>query len=127
MKLIAHDISDHFQNFKQLGLKGQLACDSKASAIRYKKLLDKIGKVTSVVAMSPPDTREGHDTIETESTDLVQNWWKANVGSTDEKQYTKDIITAFGKDDGPDIMIVVDKLLTGFDEPKTRCCISTSR
>jgi len=118
IELIAHDISDHFQNFKQLGLKGQLACDSKASEIRYKKLLDKIGKVTSVVAMSPPDTREGHDTIETESTDLVQNWWKANVGSTDEKQYTKDIITAFGKDDGPDIMIVVDKLLTGFDEPK---------
>lgn len=118
IELIAHDISDHFQNFKQLGLKGQLACDSKVSAIRYKKLLDKIGKVTSVVAMSPPDTREGHDNVETESTDLVQNWWKANVGSTDEKQYTKGIIEAFGKDNGPDIMIVVDKLLTGFDEPK---------
>ena len=24
----------------------------------------------------------------------------------------------FSRDDGPDIMIVVDKLLTGFDEPK---------
>ena len=34
IELIAHDISDHFQNFKQQGLKGQLACDSKASAIR---------------------------------------------------------------------------------------------
>src|SRR5699024_11630882 len=62
--LIAHDISDHFQNFKQQHLKGQLACDSKASAIRYKMALDKIGKVTSVVAMSPPDTREGHDTVD---------------------------------------------------------------
>lgn len=118
IELIAYDISDHFLNFKALGLKGQLACDSKASAIRYKQLLDKIGKVTSVVAMSPPDTREGHDDIDTESSDLVQNWWKSNVGSQDEKTYTKNIIAAFAKEDGPDLMIVVDKLLTGFDEPK---------
>ncbi|MGF1760448.1 HsdR family type I site-specific deoxyribonuclease [Photobacterium sagamiensis] len=121
LELIAHDISDHFQNFKQQGLKGQLACDSKASAIQYKMLLDQIGKVTSVVAMSPPDTREGHDNVDTESTDLVQNWWKENVlseGYYDEKAYTKHIIAEFGKDEGPDLMIVVDKLLTGFDEPK---------
>ncbi len=118
IELIAHDISDHFQNFKRQGLKGQLACDSKASAIQYKKLLDQIGKVTSVVAMSPPDTREGHDTVDGESKDMVQNWWKDNIGNEDEKAYTKRIIEEFAKDDGPDLMIVVDKLLTGFDEPK---------
>jgi type I restriction enzyme R subunit len=118
LELIAHDISDHFQNFKQQGLKGQLACDSKASAIQYKQLLDQIGKVSSVVAMSPPDSREGHDNVDTESKDLVQNWWKQNVGNQDEKAYTQSIIDDFSKDDGPDLMIVVDKLLTGFDEPK---------
>ncbi len=121
IELIAHDISDHFQNFKQQHLKGQLACDSKASAIRYKLALDKIGKVSSVVAMSPPDTREGHDTVDAESKDIVQNWWQANIVPEyggDEKAYTKAIIEAFSQDDGPDIMIVVDKLLTGFDEPK---------
>ena len=116
--LIAYDIADHFQNFKQQGLKGQLACDSKASAIRYKKALDKIGTVTSVVAMSAPDTREGHEAVDQESKDIVQNWWKANVNKMDEKAYTKAIIEDYGRDDGPDIMIVVDKLLTGFDEPK---------
>ena len=118
IELIAHDISDHFQNFKSQSLKGQLACDSKASAIQYKKLLDQIGKVTSVVAMSPPDTREGHDTVDGESKDIVQNWWTENVGIQDEKAYTQHIIDEFGKEDGPDIIIVVDKLLTGFDEPK---------
>ncbi|MCF2848352.1 HsdR family type I site-specific deoxyribonuclease [Pseudoalteromonas sp. ACER1] len=118
IELIAYDIADHFQNFKQQGLKGQLACDSKASAIRYKKALDKIGTVTSVVAMSAPDTREGHEAVDQESKDIVQNWWKANVNKMDEKAYTKAIIEDFGRDDGPDIMIVVDKLLTGFDEPK---------
>ena len=68
-----------------------------------------------------PDTREGHDTVDGESKDIVQNWWQANVVTTyggDEKAYTKAIIEAFSTDDGPDIMIVVDKLLTGFDEPK---------
>jgi type I restriction enzyme R subunit len=118
IELIAYDIADHFQNFKQQGLKGQLACDSKASAIRYKKALDKIGTVTSVVAMSAPDTREGHEAVDQESKDIVQNWWKANVNKMDEKAYTKAIIEDYGRDDGPDIMIVVDKLLTGFDEPK---------
>lgn len=122
LELIAHDISDHFQNFKDQGLKGQLACGSRSSAIQYKQLLDKIGKVTSVVAMSPPDTRDGHDSVETENTDLVQNWWKENVADAgygqDEKAYTKHIISEFSKDEGPDLMIVVDKLLTGFDEPK---------
>ncbi|PRO70125.1 type I restriction endonuclease subunit R [Alteromonas gracilis] len=118
IELIAYDIADHFQNFKQQSLKGQLACDSKASAIRYKKALDKIGTVTSVVAMSAPDTREGHEAVDQESKDIVQNWWKANVNKMDEKAYTKAIIEDFGRDDGPDIMIVVDKLLTGFDEPK---------
>lgn len=118
LELIAYDISDHFQNVKQDGLKGQLACDSKASAIQYKTLLDSIGKVSSVVAMSAPDTREGHDSVDTDSTDIVQNWWKKHVGNQNEKQYTEAIISAFSKDDGPDILIVVDKLLTGFDEPK---------
>ncbi|MEH6550090.1 MAG: HsdR family type I site-specific deoxyribonuclease [Pseudomonadales bacterium] len=118
IELIAHDISDHFQNFKNQGLKGQLACDSKVSAIRYKLALDAIGKVSSVVAMSAPDTREGHEVVDQESKDIVQSWWKGNVGNTEEKIYTKSIIEDFSRDDGPDIMIVVDKLLTGFDEPK---------
>jgi len=118
IELIAHDISDHFQNFKNLGLKGQLACDSKSSAVRYKQALDKIDKLTSVLAMSAPDTREGHEIVDQESNDIVQNWWKQCVGNMDEKTYTKSIKEAFSREDGPDIMIVVDKLLTGFDEPR---------
>ncbi|MEY3788090.1 MAG: hypothetical protein RIQ94_742 [Pseudomonadota bacterium] len=118
IELIAYDISDHFLHFKQQGLRGQLACDSKASAIRYKLALDSIGKVTSVVAMSPPDTREGHEAVDQESKNIVQKWWKNNIGNKDEKKYAQGIIDDFSRDDGPDIIIVVDKLLTGFDEPK---------
>ncbi|MCH4296123.1 HsdR family type I site-specific deoxyribonuclease [Shewanella sp. 3B26] len=118
LELIAHDISDHFQNFKQDGLKGQLACDSRESAIRYKALLDDIGKVSSRVVMSSPDSRDGHEDVEGENKELIQRWWKENVGNMDEKVYTQQAIDDFAREDGPDLLIVVSKLLTGFDEPK---------
>ena len=35
-----------------------------------------------------------------------------------EKAYNKEIISAFNKQDDPEILIVVDKLLTGFDAPR---------
>jgi len=65
--LIAWDIAQHFhENFAKLdlGLKGQLATDSKTSAIRYKEALDATGFVTSAIIISPPDSREGHDDID---------------------------------------------------------------
>lgn len=118
IELIAYDISDHFQNFKGDGLRGQLACDSKSSAIRYKQALDKIGKVTSAVVISEPDSREGNEEVDGESKNLVWHWWKQHVGHQDSKSYTRETVAAFSSDRGPDLLIVVDKLLTGFDEPK---------
>lgn len=118
--LIAWDIATHFtENFGKLdlGLKAQLATDSKLSAIRYKKALDATGMVTSAVIISPPDTREGHDDADGTNLPEVQAWWKATVGNNAES-YEAQTIEAFGTDGPPDILIVVDKLLTGFDEPR---------
>lgn len=120
IKLNAFDISEHFsENFKKAGLelKGQLATDSKLSAIRYKKALDELGRVTSAIVISAPDTREGHTEVDETSLPLVQEWWKKNV-TGDPEDYEKTIIEHFGTDGPPDILIVVDKLLTGFDEPR---------
>ena len=115
--LIAFDIAAHFsRNWKDLGLKGQLATDSKRAAIHYKQALDATGLVTSAVVISAPDTREGHDDIDESKTPEVQKWWKENVGDKAET-YEADVIDAFGTSGAPDILIVVDKLLTGFDEP----------
>ncbi|MAM00079.1 MAG: DEAD/DEAH box helicase [Alteromonadaceae bacterium] len=118
--LIAYDIAIHFtENFAKLklGLKAQLATDSKLSAIRYKNALDETGLVTSAVVISAPDTREGHDDTEDAKTPEVQAWWKMNVGNGADA-YETDVIERFGTDGAPDILIVVDKLLTGFDEPR---------
>ncbi|TOL64202.1 DEAD/DEAH box helicase [Vibrio parahaemolyticus] len=118
IRLIALDIANHFVKNIDEGLKGQLACDSKASAIKYKKYLDEAGLFESAVVMSPPDSREGNTAVDEATTPEVTQWWKDNVGSLDEQAYTKHLIERFDNDDSLKILIVVDKLLTGFDEPK---------
>ncbi|SHG28217.1 type I restriction enzyme, R subunit [Microbulbifer donghaiensis] len=118
IRLIALDIANHFVKNIDEGLKGQLACDSKASAIKYKKYLDEAGLFESAVVMSPPDTREGNTDVDEATMPEVQKWWKENVGSSDEQAYTKALIERFEQDESLKILIVVDKLLTGFDEPK---------
>lgn len=118
IRLIALDIATHFDKNIDDGLKGQLACDSKLSAIKYKKYLDEAGLFESAVVMSPPDTREGNQDVDESTMPEVSKWWKDNVGNQNEQAYTKAIIERFDKDDALKLIIVVDKLLTGFDEPK---------
>lgn len=120
IELIAWDIAVHFdENFKKLdqGMKGQIATDSKRAAIRYKKALDATGLVTSAVVISPPDTREGHTDVDESELPEVQEWWKNNVGN-DVEDYERKTIEDFSTEGKPDLLIVVDKLLTGFDEPR---------
>lgn len=123
IELIAWDIATHFdRNIKQLdlGLKGQVATDSKLDAVRYKRSLDETGLVTSAVVISPPDTREGNSEVDEDTLPEVQKWWKQNIADKklDPEQYEKDVIADFGSEGDPDLLIVVDKLLTGFDEPR---------
>ncbi len=118
--LIAWDIAVHFsENIKSLGggLKGQLATDSKISAIRYKEALDATDRVTSAIIMSPPDTREDHVDVDNAKLPEIQEWWKINVGNNTE-DYERETLENFATDGRPDILIVVSKLLTGFDEPR---------
>lgn len=123
IELIAWDIATHFnENIKKLdlGLKGQVATDSKLDAIRYKKALDDTGLVTSAVVISAPDTREGNSDVDEDTLPEVQKWWKQNIATYghDPETYEKQIVSDFGTDGAPDLLIVVDKLLTGFDEPR---------
>ncbi len=119
IELIAWDIAVHFsENIKKLdlGLKGQVATASKQDALRYKKYLDETGLVSSAVIISPPDTREGNKEVDESSLPEVQKWWKENVG-TDQEAYERKVLADFSSKGAPDLLIVVDRLLTGFDEP----------
>jgi type I restriction enzyme R subunit len=116
----AFDISEHYsQNWKGTGFKAQLAAPNKATALKYKKYLDEFGKVTSEVIISAPDTREEQEDVYEVDTEEVRAFWKkmmAKYGT--EKQYLDTIINGFKHGPEPEILIVVSKLLTGFDAPK---------
>lgn len=126
IRRIARDVSGHFRDFlKHTGLKAQLVAPSKAAAILYKQALEEIGEVRSEVLISRPDDREGDEDLYGENTNLVNRFWKGveeRYGT--EEQYNKSLVNAFKHGDtrdeestDPEILIVVHKLLTGFDAP----------
>lgn len=121
MRMIAWDISYHFRDNWQgkTPFKGQLVCDKKVNAIKYKEYLDEIGIVSSEVLISSIDEREGEDSAYEKSTEKENQFWKKMMDEHgNAKSYEKNIINRFKNQKEPEIIIVVDKLLTGFDEPK---------
>jgi len=122
---IAFDITTHFcENFTGTKFKGQLAVSSKAIALKYHQLFEDIGReyperaVSSRVIISAPDTREDNETIEEKDVPEIQRFWQQMMqqfGS--EKKYLEQTIDDFEKKPTPEIIICVDKLLTGFDAP----------
>jgi type I restriction enzyme R subunit len=116
----AFDISEHFrQHWQGTGFKAQLVAPSKAAAVRYKQVLDDIGHVSSEIVISPPDDNEGNEDVDKASKDLVRQFWDGMMAryKTDE-EYNRQIIDAFKGSGDPEILIVVSKLLTGFDAPR---------
>lgn len=116
---IAWDISQHFKtNWQGSKFKGQLVAPCKRIAILYKKFLDEIGYVKSEVLITAPDTREGEDDSYGESSNMETSFWNRMMDEHGTpKKYETNLINRF-KDGDTEIIIVVDKLLTGFDEPK---------
>jgi type I restriction enzyme R subunit len=117
---IAWDISMHYKNeWQGTGFKAQLVTPSKKAAIKYKHYMDEIGYVTSEVLISPPDQREAYEDIyDITNEQLISFWKKMMTRFGNEQTYNKQLINAFKNDDEPEIIIVVDKLLTGFDAPR---------
>jgi type I restriction enzyme R subunit len=116
----AFDISEHFrQHWQGTGFKAQLVAPSKAAAVRFKEVLDEIGHVTSEIVISPPDDNEGNEEVDKESKDLVRGFWAQMIARyKTEDEYTRQIIEAFKGSGDPELLIVVSKLLTGFDAPR---------
>lgn len=120
LQSIAFDVGQHFAtNFKGSGLKGQLAASSKRAAIQLKKLFDTFGVVTTEVVISAPEMRESEDEVDEADDDLVRSFWRKMMERYGgEEAYNKTIVEQFKGPGDPDIIIVVDKLLTGFDAPR---------
>ena len=119
-RTIARDISKHFRRHWQgTGFKAQLVAPSKAAAICFKEMLDEIGDVTSEIVISAPDDREGNEEVDKASKDRVRVFWaEAMERYGSETEYNRRVIGAFKGPATPEILIVVSKLLTGFDAPR---------
>lgn len=117
---ISIDISKHYaENWQNTGYKAMLVTPKKKVAIQYKKFLDEIGKISSDVLITAPDDREGEDTAYGGTAQEVKDFWKRMMDEHGTPQkYQENLISRFKYQENPEIMIVVDKLLTGFDEPK---------
>lgn len=120
--MIAFDINQHFlNNYKTQGsqFKGMLATNSKIEAIRYLEAFEDLEDLNCAVVISPPDQREGHDSVDGESKDKIQAYWKKMMDRYGTPEAYEDAIKEeFIHGDDIDLLIVVDKLLTGFDAPR---------
>jgi type I restriction enzyme R subunit len=74
--------------------------------------------VTSEVLMSPPDTSEGDDDVASAERAVEGFWEQMMKRYGNESRYQKDLTSRFKSAADPEIIVVVDKLLTGFDAPR---------
>ncbi|WP_409273317.1 type I restriction endonuclease subunit R [Neobacillus sp. SCS-31] len=122
ISMVAFDINEHFlNNYKTQGsqFKAMLATNSKIEAIRYLEAFEELGDLNCDVVISPPDHREGHEVVDVESKDKVHRFWKQMIDRYgNEDDYEDSIKEEFIHGDDIDLLIVVDKLLTGFDAPR---------
>src|SRR5690625_4463589 len=119
IQLITLWIIEHYnKTLAKTNLNAMLATSSKADAVRYLAAFEYYDGPKAKVIISPPDTREGHEDRSKESSDIVQNYWVRMMDKYgDEARYESTIKDQFIHGDF-DILIVVDKLLTGFDAPR---------
>jgi len=117
---ISKDITDHFlKNLKNTKYKAQIAVPDRKTAVRYYRYFKERGQVNAELVISPPDTREGHDDTYDDPNDEVQIFWKQMMDRFGSKEeYETSLVNLFKSDSREvEVLIVVYKLLTGFDAP----------
>lgn len=120
LELIAWDIANNYnQTLKGTGFNAMLACNKKVEAVKYYNIFkDEFPELEVAVVISSPDMREGEGSIDEDTNDIVKKFYINAISSyKNEEEYEETIKFKFINGD-IDILIVVDKLLTGFDAPK---------
>jgi type I restriction enzyme R subunit len=122
---IAYDISKHYTKNWQGGIfKAQLAVPRIETAIRYQKYFEEQTdpelKINTAVVFTPPDSRQDYDDVWKETSNEAKVYWNSLMEKFNgQEEYERYTINKF-KDQGTEVelIIVVSKLLTGFDAPR---------
>ena len=116
LELIALDINEHYKkSFGGSGFKAMFATSSKYEAIKYHKIFEEYGDIKTAYVISSNE----HDELNGGNKEYVAKEWQNTIrdyGS--EEEYLKWVKDEFIHGDEIDLIIVVDKLLTGFDAPR---------
>lgn len=115
---IAYDIEKHYlERFAGTGLKAQIVAPSKYSAILFQKYFETSGKIKTAIVISDENGIIDEEDDHKKSVDQYLQKVKDKYQSL--KSYEDDVTRSFvNNEDGIEILIVVDKLLTGFDAPR---------
>lgn len=122
---IAYDISKHYtQNWQGGVFKAQLAVPRIETAIRYQKYFEEQTdpelKINTAVIFTPPDSRQDYDDVWKDTTNEAKKYWASLMEKYNgQEEYERYTINKF-QDEGTEVelIIVVSKLLTGFDAPR---------
>ena len=118
LELIALDINEHFKKSLKMakgGFKAMLATQRKYDAIKYHHIFEEFAELRSTYVISSNE----HEELEGGHKEYVAKAWQETIkeyGS--EEAYLKYVKDEFVNGDEIDLLIVVDKLLTGFDAPR---------
>lgn len=118
LELIAVDINEHFKKTLKMtngSFKAMLATQRKYDAIKYHEIFEEFGEIKSAYVISSNE----HEELEGGHKEYVAKAWQETIrGYGSEEAYLKHVKDEFIYGDEIDLLIVVDKLLTGFDAPR---------
>lgn len=107
---------DFVKNFQNTGLKAQLVAPSKYAGLLMQKYFEKYTNIKTALIIS--DENGEIDEEDFKRKEIVDYLSKVKQNYSSLKSYEESIIDDFvNNPDGTEIIIVVDKLLTGFDAP----------
>ncbi len=122
LEAIMIDINEHFKfHIQGTGFKAMLATNSKYEAVKYHELFEEEGDIKTAFVISASDCREGHsqvDESEENKAYVAAAWQNILKKYGDEEQYLDKVKDQFIHGEEIELLIVVDKLLTGFDAPR---------
>lgn len=120
LDMVAFDIHEHFMSYaKPKGFKAMVAASSRPAAIDLHKAIKTLGGIKTAVVISPENTREG-DALTRENLEKIRAFFQDAVEprfGNNYEEYEDWAKNSFIGGEDVDMLIVKDKLLTGFDAP----------
>ncbi len=123
LSMIAFDLHEHFINYvRSKRFKAMLTCASRAEAVQLFYKLRDLGGITPAVVITPNTGREGDDENNTPQTQkIIGEFFRKEIDPLFKNNYDayEDSVTGrfVDREGDIDLLIVKDKLLTGFDAP----------